>query len=368
MDQLTRKSFLSAMMAIAQAQNRSLPSVAFHYSAVFTPEEVRWFTRFAILVTGGILSPEQTSALRTGRNQLVAYEWSSAFYPEQRTAAPFVEDQRWLLNTVPVGGAAAERPAMWFDFGNEHFVRARAAYLAAMLEKTGYDGLFFDTLGYSHLPPPIRAEYERRHPGLDYEKQQGAFLRALRGRIGRTKLLFLNQGYRNADVYLPYADLDLTESYFTRLAAPGSTPATIFQPWSNARAPWESIRLPMTNLVRPAALRYPRVVFCHLNYAAGDGATIRRAIQYSQAAARLWNHQAYLVASDAGAERSEAYFMDLGRPLTRSHEEDRQKELAWREFENGVVAINAGRETGVIPHLKLTLPDPPRGFIFPRKR
>ena len=40
----------------------------------------------------------------------------------------------------------------------------------------------------------------------------------------------------------------------------------------------------------------------------------------------------------------------------------------WRVFEKAVVAINAGPEPAAIPSLKLQLPDPPRGYIVPRKR
>ena len=91
---------------------------------------------------------------------------------------------------------------------------------------------------------------------------------------------------------LPHADLDLTESYFTALDGGG----TKFRKWHDPGAAWESIRTPMEQLVMPAARKFPQVRFVHANYAAGSAAVAHRAARYSWACAKLWGHEAYLIA------------------------------------------------------------------------
>jgi hypothetical protein len=346
-------------------------TVAFNYSAVFTPEESRWYQSFSSLVTGGILDPEQTRPLRAAGTRLIAYEWSSAFYPDdhvsitpawQRTVAR--NAKRWLLNSEPLGGGAAEpnRVAYWYDFGNSELIVERASYLAGRLEECGYDGYFFDTLGLASLPASIQHEFQRRHSSMDYERCQGRFLKEIRRRIANRKLIFLNQAYRNADIFLPYADLDLTESYFTYIQPGGFTG---FRAWRSETNPWDSITKAFNELVVPAARRFPHVSFVHLNYAAGDRPVIARALRYGWSAAKLWNQDSYLsVPSNHALETDEIYFADLGHPATRGFQEDREASVAWRVFEKGVVAINAGRRDAAIPSLGFKLTDPPNGYIF----
>ena len=261
------------------------------------------------------------------------------------------------------GGAAMPgRPALWYDFADPELRTARAAHLASRVRTSGYSGLFLDTLGFEQLPPEMRAAFSARHPGADYNREQASFLETLRTAVGPDKILFLNQGYRHHELFLPYADFDLTESYFVSASA-GDTD---FRPWFNAADPWHSILTPMEQLVRPASRRFPHVRFVHLGYAAGHKVETRRAIGYNYAAARLWNHSAYLVAENPGAEQDEVYFADLGRPLAETYEHDPVKGLAWREFEGGVVALNAGSRTASILGGRYELTDPPRGYVSRR--
>src|SRR5690242_8075218 len=101
--------------------------VAFHYGAVFDKSAVEWYTRFAILVTGGFLTREESRKLMDRGSRLVAYEWCSAFYPGDAVSAdPAWQTEAgkhtstWLLNSSPVGGGAAMqgKPALWYDFAD----------------------------------------------------------------------------------------------------------------------------------------------------------------------------------------------------------------------------------------------------------
>ena len=344
---------------------------AFHYQAIFSRESEAWYTRFPILVTGNILDELQSRALKVNGTKLVAYTWSSAFYPGDAISAPpdwqsMVQKHRgaWLLNDRPLGGgsAAAGRLADWYDFGNPDLIAAHSRFLADRLSASGYDGFFLDTLGFEHLPPAAQDEFRNRHSGLDYNRAQGTFLGALRNRLSPGSLIFTNQAYRHATDFSPYADLDLSESYFT---ATGSDGSTIFKKWRNPETPWDSVRRPMEELIAPVSRRYPRVRFVHLNYATGDPKIIRRAITYSSACAKLFNHDAYLVAPGSEAqERHEIYFTGLGRPVTASYRELTDQGVAWREYEKGIVAINSGNSTAEIRSPRLTLADPPRGYFF----
>ncbi len=344
------------------------PAVAFHYTAKFSDREARWYSGFDILVTGGILSAEQTAQLRKGGCKLIAYEWSSAFYPGDWTSAAesWQKQMRpdWALTATPISGGAAEdgKLAHWYDFGNRNLIAARASYLSGILLKAGYDGFFFDTLGFEHLPPAAQQAFRTLHPGVDYNLCQGEFLTALRAKLPAGKLLFSNQAFRHADQLLPQSDLDLTESYFTYIDGK----QTKFRPWHDAGKPWESIRTPMIELVGAAQKKFPNVRFVHVNYAAAPSPD---AAVYSFAAAKLFGHESYLIVpGNAQAEENAVYSTVLGRPLTASFEEDLVAGAAWRRFENGVVAILSGPKAFTIPGTQLALPTSGRGYVFNRKR
>lgn len=208
--------------------------------------------------------------------------------------------------------------------------------------------------------PELQREFSARHPGADYNREQASFLEALRTATGSDKILFLNQGYGHDELFLPHADFDLTESYFVGASAG----ETHFRPWDDPADPWHSILAPMEQLVVPASRRFPSVKFVHLGYAAGPEERACRAIVYNHAAAKLWDHGAYLVAESPVAEQDKAYFSDLGRPLTATYAQVPGQGVAWREFEGGVVALNTGSRTTSILDGCYQLPDPPRGYVF----
>ncbi len=362
-----RRKFLLAMAraAIPAASNGA---VAFHYEAIFGPDAAAWYTRFKILVTGGILADAQTAKLRARGSQLIAYEWSSAFYPgtDSPAAQKWQEAMRgrardWLLSPDPVAGASAApgRAALWYDFADPAFAAFRATHLAGRLLESGYDGFFFDTPGFENLPASMQDAYLRRHGSEDYNRCQGAFFAALKARLPG-KLIFLNQGYRHAEHFLPHADLDLTESYFT--AIDGNR--TRFRKWDDTSTPWQAIRTPMEQLVAPAARKYPQVRFVHANYAAGASAVAHRAARFSWACAKLWGHDSYLISPAAYEnERDPIYFTPTGRPKPEPYRE--QGDVIWRAFEKGIVAVNAGPTAAPIKELGLELPEPQQGYFFP---
>lgn len=366
---MTRRSYLLTAAGALAAQTSRRGSVAFHYAARFTEADLEWYTRFRILVTGAILPPEQNRALQARGTRLISYEWTSAYYPgDASSASPQWQEtmnarREWLLDREPVGGGAAEpgRRALWYDFANTGLCRARAAHLAAAVRSSGYAGVFLDTLGFEQLPTELQAAFQARHPGVDYNSAQAAFLAELRRQMGSGSILFLNQGYRRANLFLPYANFDLTESYFTAIV----NGRTLFRQWS-PRDPWQGVRTPVEELVIPAARKFPNVRFVHLGYAAGTGEEIRRAIRYNYAAAKLWNHESYLVTQNSKLEEDDIYFKQPGRALSRRYESSELEGAAWREFETATIAINSGPAPVIAGSARHVLNDPPQGYYFPR--
>jgi hypothetical protein len=357
------------MAVFAAARSPRRAPVAFHYAAQFGKLERDWYSRFELLVTGGILAANETQALLDSGCRLIAYEWSSAFYPGDAVsaraswqAAVMARGSSWILNPSPVGGGAAElgRAAIWYDFADPEFRSQRAAHVAEQVREAGYAGVFLDTLGFEQLPAALQKVFATRHPDLDYEVCQAEFLKQLRVELGSSGILFLNQGYRKADLFLPYADYDLSESYFTSTTGVG----TRFHPWHDSAHPWDGMRVPMDQLVAAPARKFPTVSFVHLNYAEGPSAEIRRAVAYSYAAAKLWNQHSYLVARNSSDEQDNIYFSDLGQPVDPIYREESEPGLAWREYENAYVAINSGSRPATILGGRYRLPDPPQGAVF----
>lgn len=356
---------MTALTASACRAASTPDTVAFHYQAIFSPEATRWFRRFRLLVTGAVLSPTQSQALRDGGPRLIAYEWSTGLYPGEPSShrdwlSTVLSNRSWLLSPNPSGGASAApgRSAFWYDFGNPELRLRRARWLAQLLDHSRYDGLFFDTVGFEQLPDDMRAEFSRRWPGQDYNACQGAFLAELRRLIGTSRIIFLNQGFRHAAHLLPHADLDLTESYFTSIDGA----RTRFRSWHDDRAPWESIRTPMQQLVMPAALQFPNLRFVHVNYATPDSAPA--AARYSWAVAKLWNHDAYLMAPDnASREQDPIYFTPTGAPLESSWLLD--GDIVYRRFELGIAAINTSPHQRTLSLTATLVPPGPDGFFFP---
>jgi len=311
---------LLAVSAHAAAERRG--AFAFHYGAPLTPRQLRWFSRFELLVTHDPLPRAQVDALHARGTKLVVYEWSVAFYGSLAS-----EWQRTLLQRHPEallnrtglrgGAGSADADAWYYDPASDEHRVERARAIAKRLDDAGYDGVFLDTTTEESVHPAALAEFRARHPGDDYDHDFARFLANLRRELNG-KLIFTNQGYRKADDYLPYADWDLTESLITWKDVP--------RPWDDPRDPWNSIHFLFTNLIAPARARYPHVRFAHLNYGGAD------VVPLVVATAMLFGDAGYV------AEReSPLYFEDLGEAQPRVD----AKDASVRLFEHGFVAVNA---------------------------
>jgi hypothetical protein len=346
-------------------------TVAFHYAAHSSVPDLRYLANFDVLVTGGILSANQLQTLQHHKTKLILYTWSSGFYPGEGTPAEHTWQARvvkrakdWLLARDLVGGGAASpgKSAYWYDFGDPGIGPALADHIGAILGQSGYRGVFLDTLGSDALPPSLREEFRRRHPGKHYSEEQAQFISILRAKLGEGGIIFTNQGYRTPDLFLRHATFDLVENSFTHISASG---VVEFRPWHKSGAEWDGIEVPMTNLVVPAARSYPDTQFVHLNYAAGDAAMLQRVVDYCYACARLWNQSSFV--ASPGVQKpihSNVYFGRVGAPASASYEQDREHGIAWRVFQNAVVAVNSSNKPYRIRKLQLSLPDGPRGYIF----
>lgn len=367
---MTRRELLAGASLASSAAGASpnapaaKPFVAFHYQASFDQRALKWYTRFEHLVTGAILGPATSTSLRRNGTRLIAYEWSSGFYAGDAVSAPLDWQERvigkradWLLTPKPVTGAAAEngRVAEWYDFANPEFRKVRAQFLAGRLVEAGYDGYFFDTVGIEQIPEPARKAFAERHPTADYNVCQGEFFRELRKAMPAGKIIFLNQGFRHADALLPYADFDLSESYFTYIAGP----RTVLRPWHDKAKPWEAIKTPLEQLILPAARKYPNVRFVHVNYAAAGAPLTSNAALYGYVGGKLFGHDAYLIVPGSPAEEvSGVYSTGLGRPKGELVE---RMDLVVREFEHAVIGFRI--EAGAKQFRGVSIPASLGGFI-----
>lgn len=307
---------------------------AFQYAPRLTDEQVAWYSRFDVLVTHDPLPPEQVRALHEAGTALLFYEWSVAFY-ESRAS----EWQQSLLRgakgkllhrrALRGGVGSATAGAWYFDPAAEGIAAGRAKDLVRRLEASGYDGVFFDTTRFESVHPEARREYERRHPDVGYDVAFARFLAALRGRV--PSVLFTNQGYRDAEHYLPYVQWDLTESLITRGAR--------LRPWNDARDPWNSILHVMRAMIEPVARRYPNVRLAHLNYI---DAPAPEAIRVAVAVAQIFGGEAYVAAPAFADGRDEIYFRDPGIPVA--------PRVDWPEdagshrfFDRGLIAVSASK-------------------------
>ncbi len=352
-----------------------MTTVAFDYAAQLPEQDLQYLAKFDVVVTGAVLTADQVQILRSASARLVLYCWSSALYPtegskaeSQWTRAVQQNAQHWLLSPKPISGGAAApgMGALWYDFGNSDLVSALAEHIRMILGSHGYKGVFLDTLGQHSLPAEMLSVYRKRHAGLEYDRAQGEFIAKLRAVLGPGGIIFTNQGYRRAELFLPHVDFDLIENSATLVGANGDTQ---FRPWYDAQKPWESVQTPITNLVIPAGQAFPQTQFVQLNYVSGPNEICARAVRYTYACAKLWNQASFAAPPHIQKViRENVYFTRLGEPLTPSYEEDRAAGVAWRRFHNGVVAVNSSNHPYRIRSLGLKLTNPPAGYIFPSGR
>ena len=316
-------AIVTTLLAVSAHAAERRGAFAFHYRAPLTPRQLRWFSRFELLVTHDPLPRAQVDALHARGTKLLVYEWAVAFYGSLAS-----EWQRALLQRHPEallnrsglrgGVGSADADAWYYDPASEEHRVQRARAIAKRLDDAGYDGVFLDTTTAESVHAEALAEFKARHPSDDYDHDFARFLANLRHELNG-KLIFTNQGYRKADDYLPYADWDLTESLITWK---GGVP----RPWDDPRDHWNSIHFLFTNLIEPARARYPHVRFAHLNYGGAD------VVPLVVAAAKLFGDAGYVANRE-----SPLYFANLGEPQPRVDENG----ASYRLFEHGFVAVNA---------------------------
>jgi hypothetical protein len=281
--------FLIALtLPVFAAERRG--AVAFHYGPALTQPQLDWFSRFDVLVTHDPLPEEQVAELHRRGTKLALYEWSVAHYASRPQALP-------VLNDKPLrGGAGAEDlDSFYYDPAAPGFPRSRTRVLAARLREIGYDGLFFDTTTVQSVHPEALVEYRRRHPDLPYDEAFARFLRTLREEL-KDGVILTNQGYRDAEHYLPYVDYDVTESLYVM---------------NRRLRPWNELDALMQQWILPAVARYPHVQFIHLNYVeTPDDASIVPVI----AIARMYGQEAFVALPDVTATAfHDAYFVQRAR-------------------------------------------------------
>jgi hypothetical protein len=263
-------------------------AVAFHYGPALTQPQLKWFSRFDVLVTHDPLPREQVAELHRRGTRLALYEWSVAYYASR-------PQRLSILNEKPLRGfaGAEDLDARYYDPAAPSFAAARARLLLARLREVEYDGVFFDTTTEQSVHPDALAEYRRRHPDVPYDEAFARFLRVLREEL-KNGVILTNQGYRAAEHYLPYVDFDVTESLFVM---------------NGRMRPWNEIDALMRQWILPAAERYPHVRFVHLNYVNfADDASIVPII----AIARRYGQEAFVALPDVTkTAMHDAYFAPM---------------------------------------------------------
>lgn len=317
----------AALLVTLSASAERRGGVAFHYARPLTAHELDWYARFEVLVTHDPLPREQVDALHARGTKVVLYEWAVAFYPSIATPWHRALPPTALLNRQPLRGhlGAADADAFYYDPARREHERGRAEMLARRLKSLGYDGVFLDTTTAASVHPAALAEYQRRHPSVDYDVAFARFLKHLRE---AGLFVVTNQGYRRADQVLPYVQWDVSESLITY----PRDGRFVLRPWDDGEDRWNSTAYLFRNLITPAQRKYPRVRFTHINYV-NDPKLLEEIV----AVARLYDHHAYVAQPDAvkGLE-SDLYFLDLGKPKPRVE----TSRGAYRLFEKGFVAVN----------------------------
>jgi hypothetical protein len=288
-------TLLALAVALPAVGRERRGAVAFHYGGSLSESQLAWLGRFDVLVTHDPLPPAQVDALHAHGARLVLYEWAVAFY---RSRASFPASA--LLNSRPLRGGlgSADADAFYYDPATRAHRIDRPRAIAEHLRAIGYDGVFLDTTTHESVHPEALAEFRRRHPDLDYDRAFAGFLRELRREL-KPGVIITNQGYRDADDYLPFVDYDVTESLITRPAEGGYRE----RPWNDPKDPWNSIEPLMKRLIAPAMKRYPRVRFIHLNYTS-DPKDVGRIVEI----ARRFGGDAFVAYPDVTAIESDVYF------------------------------------------------------------
>lgn len=286
-----------------------LGSIAFHYATPLTPRELRFYSRFEVLVTHDPLPRAQVDALHKRGTRLVLYEWAVAFYASRRTSFDAQLPPSALLNAKPLRGYLGSNDADAYYYDPAASSRERALALSEKLRAIQYDGIFLDTTTSLSVHPKALEEYQRRHPDLPYDRAYAAFLAQLRNDVA---LIVTNQGYRRADDVLPYVDWDVSESLITHPV--------------NGKF----VLRPFDEIVRVMPPKYAGVRVAHINYIDKRDPKL---IETIVAITKLFDADAVVALSDVPKTvQSELLLLDLGKSL-RADETHRYFERGYVEYD-----------------------------------
>jgi len=330
-------------------------------------KEMEWLSKFQIVHAGSIeepLSPYDVAYLRqNGMEVIMADDWLPAgyYYPDGNNTSfmEWVYGNRYEVTLNPEGPFphCEENGYDWreyyFDFANDELVSHRVEYVVNGLKSAGYNGIFFDwgnglflqEKGYED----INSTYNFHHPGIPYSQAAANFLAELRNSYPELSIEN-NQGFREAEYYLPVLDYDMAESYVTGVGYYGKglyvdgyglveVPQTVYYPVSESEFTG-SLNDTMSYVDYLSELRneyggehFKKTVY--MNYAAPEFVFVGRknghdvyrpdipknAIYFGYAVAKLVNQISYTeVPWNHTYERCNVYFYDIGEPLDSNYE------------------------------------------------
>ena len=92
--------FVLAACSMVAAEAKG--AFAFRYATSYTKEELDWFARFGVVVSGDILPEDQVQQLRSAGADLFLYAWTTGEYIDDPAKLdPISETQHVLRVTVP---------------------------------------------------------------------------------------------------------------------------------------------------------------------------------------------------------------------------------------------------------------------------
>ncbi len=200
-------------------------SIAFQYHKP-TQEELNFLSNFDIVVTGNFWEPETVKLLKSKKIKLVYYDWLPAFYycnnHDSWQEMLYQNRNFWILDPQesdpdPYGKKFSCRD-FFYDMANNELIVARVDHIISEIKANQYDGVFFDWgSGWQSLKENklnfVMDEFNKRHPGIDYNNETIKFLKKLKE---KGILVILNGGFRSDGAKLDtYADIDIVESMFT---------------------------------------------------------------------------------------------------------------------------------------------------------
>ncbi len=351
-------------------------SIAFEYHKP-SEEELKFLSRFNIVVTGNFLNAAQVKKLKTHGVKLISYEWLPALYYCDRRSAwdemVYQNRKYWTLDPEdsdpdPMGARYGCRD-FFFDLADDDLMTARVDYIISELQSHQYDGVFFDwgSGWYAFQENNYQfliKEFQKRHPGIDYNERASEFLKKLKE---KNVLVIVNGGFRSRGSKMDTnADIDIVESMFTTTDCKKSF--EIYTAQEGVRKACEttfnsvpgSLDL-AASLPAKAQSVNPGIRFVFLNYAfpfykdAGEKTLIknkeytvyektpdRQAIYYALACSYMGNSMGFVNGPEVSLDSvmDDVYFFPIGKPVGKAMKIS--DNVYVRYFAKGLVIVSDG--------------------------